>query len=629
MIKRVTVSLIILCLLASFGFTKSKKVGQISAKKVDPNSKVIVNNFVKKERKLNKTSDANQLIFTSYDYAGNNTIPNMLDMYDFTGDGVPDVVAVAMQRFGATSSNREVRMIVGNPTDGFTNFSASAADSGAGWGTLNIADAGPLDGNALVMYHQGGNSWLTKVNLKDPNLTVTLSNSSLIEGTFPSFVYMDNGNIFANSYYAEVFKSEDQGSTFNSIGEYFDPSDLPIFDNGTSSGYPSEYILKKSPNGKYLFNVDTWTAGDPSNGGNNGGPGGAPVDSTDYVGINYSTDSGSTWAFEVIGRDGITPVANRPGYYPLFANFGQVNGVVDNNGVIHITANGYGYWLDGIDTLVACPALYWNSRDKQWLAVSDTLVEHDLDNIFGPGVNDKYWPGNGLGNAYATPSISPDGQNIVVIYQGPEYPGTPGATAPNLFATTTTNPDEKYYTDLYYAVSNDGGKTWNQPKLVPNASSQNVQESYPSPAQWLYDNGDNTGTVNLLFMIDDIPGTSLFDNENSANDNSSWNYTSFSVATITGVEDQSYKVNSFKLEQNYPNPFNPSTIIKYTISERSNVSLKVYDVLGKEVASLINEVKDANNYEVKFDASNLASGLYIYKLQAGDFTSSRKMMLLK
>jgi hypothetical protein len=88
-------------------------------------------------------------------------------------------------------------------------------------------------------------------------------------------------------------------------------------------------------------------------------------------------------------------------------------------------------------------------------------------------------------------------------------------------------------------------------------------------------------------------------------------------------------VNDFSLEQNYPNPFNPSTKINYTLAERSNVTIKVYDVLGNEIATLINTTQEAGAYDVNFDASQLSSGLYIYTLSAGNFTSSKKMMLLK
>jgi hypothetical protein len=85
----------------------------------------------------------------------------------------------------------------------------------------------------------------------------------------------------------------------------------------------------------------------------------------------------------------------------------------------------------------------------------------------------------------------------------------------------------------------------------------------------------------------------------------------------------------YSLGDNYPNPFNPSTTINYSLPVDEKVVLKVYDILGKEVAILVNEQKPAGNYQIKFNASLLSSGVYIYKLQAGDFISSKKMLLLK
>jgi hypothetical protein len=85
----------------------------------------------------------------------------------------------------------------------------------------------------------------------------------------------------------------------------------------------------------------------------------------------------------------------------------------------------------------------------------------------------------------------------------------------------------------------------------------------------------------------------------------------------------------FVLYQNYPNPFNPNTVISYQLPVTSNVNLKVYDILGNEVATLVNEEKQPGVYEVEFDASSLASGMYLYKLQAGTFVQTKKMILLK
>ncbi|MCU0342480.1 MAG: T9SS type A sorting domain-containing protein [Ignavibacterium sp.] len=99
---------------------------------------------------------------------------------------------------------------------------------------------------------------------------------------------------------------------------------------------------------------------------------------------------------------------------------------------------------------------------------------------------------------------------------------------------------------------------------------------------------------------------------------------------VTSVEDTSTTLpTQFRLYQNYPNPFNPSTRIKYSVAQSSKVVLKIYDVLGKEVATLINEERPIGNYEIEFDASNLSSGVYLYKLHAGNFVEMKKMILLR
>ncbi|MBK7230438.1 MAG: T9SS type A sorting domain-containing protein [Ignavibacteriales bacterium] len=86
---------------------------------------------------------------------------------------------------------------------------------------------------------------------------------------------------------------------------------------------------------------------------------------------------------------------------------------------------------------------------------------------------------------------------------------------------------------------------------------------------------------------------------------------------------------TFSLEQNYPNPFNPTTTIGYSIPSNNFVTIKLYDVLGNEVITLVNEQKQAGKYEMLYNASNLASGVYYYQINAGDFTQTRKLMLMK
>jgi hypothetical protein len=101
------------------------------------------------------------------------------------------------------------------------------------------------------------------------------------------------------------------------------------------------------------------------------------------------------------------------------------------------------------------------------------------------------------------------------------------------------------------------------------------------------------------------------------------------LKTITDIVQEEHQLQKFSLNQNYPNPFNPSTIIKYEIPELSFVTIKVFDVLGNEITTLVNEEKTIGNYEVEFDATNFPSGIYFYKLQSGPFVESKKMILLK
>jgi hypothetical protein len=85
----------------------------------------------------------------------------------------------------------------------------------------------------------------------------------------------------------------------------------------------------------------------------------------------------------------------------------------------------------------------------------------------------------------------------------------------------------------------------------------------------------------------------------------------------------------FSLDQNYPNPFNPSTTIRYGLPQTSVVMLTIFNVLGQQVATLVQGQQEAGNHEVRFDGSNLASGVYLYRLQAGSYVQAKKLMVLR
>lgn len=105
----------------------------------------------------------------------------------------------------------------------------------------------------------------------------------------------------------------------------------------------------------------------------------------------------------------------------------------------------------------------------------------------------------------------------------------------------------------------------------------------------------------------------------------SWHY----APNTTGVEKKKELAKGFSLEQNYPNPFNPTTNIEYSIPKQAHVTLKVYDVLGNEVATLVNRELSAGVYNSKFDGSKLSSGIYFYTLSADNFIETKKLLLVK
>jgi hypothetical protein len=130
--------------------------------------------------------------------------------------------------------------------------------------------------------------------------------------------------------------------------------------------------------------------------------------------------------------------------------------------------------------------------------------------------------------------------------------------------------------------------------------------------------------VKFHFTFQDSSGK--FFREPSNNDNYSFDYGQLNI--LMNLKNSSLP-KEYQLSQNYPNPFNPSTIIKYDLTSGGFITLKVFDILGREVAVLVNEEKPAGSYNIEFDASSLSSGIYVYQLIAEGFVSAKKMMLVK
>ncbi|MCP5063560.1 MAG: T9SS type A sorting domain-containing protein, partial [Ignavibacteriae bacterium] len=136
--------------------------------------------------------------------------------------------------------------------------------------------------------------------------------------------------------------------------------------------------------------------------------------------------------------------------------------------------------------------------------------------------------------------------------------------------------------------------------------------------------GTSASTSNLIYLAFPLETTANDEAFNQIISNSIFYFNSFPVST-----EHANKITTFKLEQNYPNPFNPSTKISYQLRNAGHVSLIVYDVLGNEVATLVNEKQTRGAYDVNFNASNLTSGIYFYKITTANFSQVRKMILVR
>lgn len=171
--------------------------------------------------------------------------------------------------------------------------------------------------------------------------------------------------------------------------------------------------------------------------------------------------------------------------------------------------------------------------------------------------------------------------------------------------------------------------TWMHNELIVDLNSDWAEYYFEGNRvhSWQWTLGAGGDKIPLQLSATNIMG---FDFPNPP-DSTQWyidDYKLLRIDTTVGIKDF-YVLTEYILNQNYPNPFNPSASIKYQIPEMSFVTVKVYDVLGNEISTLVNEEKQMGRYEVEFNAVNLPSGVYFYRLQAGDFIETKKMILMK
>jgi hypothetical protein len=181
----------------------------------------------------------------------------------------------------------------------------------------------------------------------------------------------------------------------------------------------------------------------------------------------------------------------------------------------------------------------------------------------------------------------------------------------------------KYSHESKVELTTDNGYTWHLLSVLPNTDSDVYQTTYYDSTLYDWTIPDTIMSSNeCRIRVSDLIRGDIY-LESSEN---------FSITNTTSVDINTNPI-SFSLSNNFPNPFNPSTIIRYSIPQRSFVTLRIYNILGKEIITLVNEEKAIGNYEIKFNSGNsdfnLTSGIYFYNLKTENFTDTKKMILLR
>jgi hypothetical protein len=303
----------------------------------------------------------------------------------------------------------------------------------------------------------------------------------------------------------------------------------------------------------------------------------------DFVGIASSTNGGSTWqvtenAFDMNGINGLLPQ----------------KGNIRVNGLPNIAVDTTGGPRDGWIYIITTQRNLAPAGSDP-----DVILNRSTDNgqTWSAGIRvNQDAINNGKTQYFPAVHVDKTGGLNVIFYDD-----------------RNTTPDS---TGVFLARSEDGGNNWREFEI----SDKNFK---PLPIGGLGQGyqGDNisiTSGNNKLWPV-------WMDNRTGV-------YQIWTVPidlSLVDVDQTPEIISDFRLEQNFPNPFNPSTSIQYALSSRQFVSLKVFDVLGNEVATLINEDKPAGSYQIDFNANDLSSGIYFYQLKAGSFVDTKKMILLR
>lgn len=277
----------------------------------------------------------------------------------------------------------------------------------------------------------------------------------------------------------------------------------------------------------------------------------------------------------------------------------------------------------------------FNNEAEEWTRIGDNL-DSSPDNVWFNIFNQQLY-------------VSASGDLFTTEDNGDTWIELAPDEVPRVFQLTFTDENIMYATSSSSILkSTDGGNSWTEVadnfngEMVINADINHFL-AYDDGKLAAHANNDNSENTYGFFISEDDGATwsrqhdfvagsitelQKFESSVYAGTAGLGVYASDGL-TSTSTEETANGINDFTLHQNYPNPFNPSTIIKYDIAKASDIRLRVYNVLGQEVAELVHTKQTAGSYSVEFDASNFSSGIYIYRLETDSYSQTRKMLLVK
>lgn len=455
----------------------------------------------------------------------------------------------------------------------------------AAWPELNPSAFGFLGYGADQPV--GGNSPVAGIDQGPPNYSSNV----------PVFVNNETGSIFwvsdnQTDASLRLFRTQDYVTI-----DIIDPptwSSTTFQDNGNIAlgGFEKNGVL-------YYAVIGSFVPPDTNN----------PIISGWFPGVSKSTDDGATWSeWDVID---FRLIPELQGYVRLFDNIKEDtyiaycgDMVVDADGYPHLvvsvtdtTGGGDGNLGSNAFIELYQTASGWNAK----------MIDNDLDSyIYTKWHNADNNPGIGQMGENGMISISQDGELLVAAWINVNK----SAAIDSLCA-------------IFYSTRQIDADNWSTPVKLTENNNMNFNAHHITPIMRKVDETTYQSFHMTWYAVD------MLDSAVIVTTTPNEIYVTSLTHTITGVNDNNEVVSSFELGQNYPNPFNPVTTIKYSVPSTGNVVLKVYDVLGREVSTLINRVQEAGQHSISFDASALSSGMYIYTITSGNFTASKKMMLMK